>query len=67
MRMSHYNLHSENSYGSASRFKSAKSLDDGVASVWGGATTISSDSGAELVTVFLEIDMFISYVYCVGK
>jgi len=43
--MSHYNLHSENSYGTVSRFKAAKSLDDGVASVWGGATTISSDSG----------------------
>ena len=65
--MSHFNLQSENSYGSISRFKSAKSLDDGVASVWGRATTISSDSGPELVTVFWELDMFISYVYCVGK
>jgi len=44
--MSLFNLHSESSYKSVSRFKFlAKSMDDGVASVWGGATTISSDSG----------------------
>jgi len=43
--MSLFNLHSGSSYISVSRFKLSKSMDDGVASVWGGATTISSDSG----------------------